>query len=343
MSLFFNDLLIRMKTHPQPIYELDPLNDTDWIQLSENEIRDLVDFAILHQPKVFLRSENKTLDLLTLLLSMGTQSDVYQKDPFLGYKDERIESYIIEQAKIRVKSLKKYRSKSAVFGLSGNPPTMNHLIFIQHLIQRYETTHIILNASSPLKNPNDYVSGEVRFEMLQAMLQAEHVNMQKCFIERLELDRAPPSRMIGTLSLLILKTEDSLVKKTLILGLDCLDGFQNWYHWAQYGELCELKFYPRIGMVIDLRRTFESLRLIINQNINVTLVYNLPEQKVLYDKINALLGYKITILEENIALFQGSSTELRAYYAANAFKHNKLPPNIHPMVDDIIKRRKLFW
>src|SRR3990167_1920726 len=103
------------------------------IQLEEVDIAFLVDLAITTNVSIPLN--NKSIDLLTLLIDLGTapfdQQTASAFDPILGKKDARIEHSIIQAA------IKCQRSQSetfssvahaVIYGLSGNPPTKNHLL-----------------------------------------------------------------------------------------------------------------------------------------------------------------------------------------------------------------------
>lgn len=329
---------------PCGLYHLHELPDKKPIVLSDADIRLLVEFALLYKPKVTLHPSRKTIDLLTLLISIGTELPLNKDnvDKYLGRKDNRIETYIIEQAIQRVEATGFGVANTVVFGLSGNPPTINHLIYIQHLMMVYDTVHLILNAQSPLKDSTNYLDAETRLEMLQTMLTAEHVDSVRCKLERLEIDRDPPSRMIATISLLLLNSNLNQ-RVTLALGLDALPDFSQWYKWSQYGALCDIKFYPRQGVTIDAEQLSTALAELLNNKMNVTLVYHSEEQKKAYELIAIPLDKKrLALSEEIIPTFQGSSTELRDYYGPENADNTQIPPNIHPVVDQLIRARGLY-
>ena len=277
-------------------------------------------------------------------MSVGTElpPDQDNSDNFLGRKDNRIETYIIEKATERTKEARHDAPNAVVFGLSGNPPTINHLVYINHLMTEYKTVYTIINAQSPLKDPKSYLHAETRLKMLQKMLEAERVDPERCKIERLEIDRAPPSRMIATISLLILHS-DLNTRFTLALGLDGLVDFSKWYKWQQYGDLCDIKFYPRQGVTIDADEITTTLTAMLNNNINVTLVYNSAEQKHAYETIQiSLSDRRLSLSEEIIPTFDGSATELREYYGPNHPDNTQIHRNIHPVVDAFIREQELY-
>jgi nicotinate (nicotinamide) nucleotide adenylyltransferase len=192
----------------------------------------------------------------------------------------------------------KTQLNTIVFGLSGNPPTQNHLLFIQHLLslKNYDLVRVVLNAQSPLKSPDHYISPEARFELLQTMLKSAQVDLSRCVLERLELERPPPSRMIETLSALSArsKQQDISEKTTLVLGLDALMQFTDWYQWEQYATVCKIKFYPREHLKIAAEDIAQQLVILKKAGIQATLVSR---------------------EDETLPMVAGSATEARLYYA----------------------------
>ena len=63
----------------------------------------------------------------------------------------------------------------------------------------------------------------------------------QCDLSRIEVDRVAPSRMVVTMSILNLLADDNETFR-LVLGMDALPKFTGWYHWAQLGQLCQIKF-----------------------------------------------------------------------------------------------------
>ncbi len=263
--MYFEDLMDAIKHElPEKIYHLNELQTGEPFVLSDKDIELVVDFAIAHQPQITLLPTQNTVDLLTLLMSMGTELPGNpNRDKFLGKKDQRIEECIIQRAIERIQSLENSTAHAAVFGLSGNPPTVNHLVYIKHLLTIHDDLHVVINAQSPLKDAQSYTAAETRLFMLKKMLEAEHLDGEHCKVERLEIDRDPPSRMIATLSLLVLMNANT--KFTLILGLDGLMDFHKWYKWRQYGSLCDIKFYPREGLAMDVEKITASLQRLLDE------------------------------------------------------------------------------
>jgi len=171
-------------------------------KLSSAEVAILIELAI----------KNHSERLLVALASMGTvelMSDNTIKDPvepLIGQRDSTIETALIAKA-LALQSAKekdKERPCRYVYGLSGNPPTLNHLHFIEHLVRDGEAT-VVLNAQSPLKALDSYVEPNLRFDMLHLMIDSlDEYSKSRCTLSRLEIDRPPPSRMVVTMSLLTL-------------------------------------------------------------------------------------------------------------------------------------------
>ncbi|MDF1646190.1 MAG: hypothetical protein P1U61_04295 [Legionellaceae bacterium] len=212
--------------------------------------------------------------------------------------------------------------KTIVFGLSGNPPTKNHLLFIQHLLslKTYDLVRVVLNAQSPLKSFQGYIPAEGRFELLKAMLDFESVDFNRCILERLELERPPPSYMIDTLSALISRAKQQGIdeKITLALGLDALKQFTRWYQWDTYGTLCEVKFYPRVGEEMPLKDVNTSLSPLHEAGIQASVV---------------------SFEDEKPHMVAGSSTAARAYYAAGMTGR---PDGITEVVDKLIREKGYY-
>lgn len=343
--MYLNELLnVITSQTPQEIYFLNPWNKPQPLKLSNEEILVLVDFAIQHQPKIQI-NDDKKVEFLTLLMSMGTdfpseKSDHF--DPWIGRKDSRFENVIIERAlaKMTLQNTQKSHITHGVFGLSGNPPTLNHLHYVQHLLTKYTQLHVILNAQSTLKDSKDYPPAETRLDMLGIMLRAENISSEHCILERLEIDRDPPSRMISTLSLLILKSSNQ-VNFVLSLGLDALFQFTRWYRWKDYAHLCEIKIYPRQGIFYEEEQLTHILQELLSEGLNITLVANSSKLKNQYQRVcNLIDSEKLQFTEESIPTFEGSATELRDYYAIR--EHDALPPNIHPCIDEYIRAHELY-
>jgi nicotinate (nicotinamide) nucleotide adenylyltransferase len=216
----------------------------------------------------------------------------------------------------------KTQLKSIVFGLSGNPPTKNHLLFIQHLLslKNYDVVRVVLNAQSPLKSLENYISPEARFELLQAMLEAAKVDFNRCVLERLELLRPPPSRMIDTLNALIARSKQQNIaeKMTLVLGLDALMQFTDWYQWDTYADVCEIKFYPRDNLKLAPAKITQQLNLLQTAGIKVILVSR---------------------EDEMLPMVAGSATAARLHYASGM---QGRPEGITKAVDQLIREHGYY-
>ncbi|MDF1678425.1 MAG: hypothetical protein P1U32_07010 [Legionellaceae bacterium] len=209
--------------------------------------------------------------------------------------------------------------KTLVFGLSGNPPTKNHLLFIQHLLtlEGYDLVRVILSAQSPLKPLQDYIPPEARFKMLNAMLEVAGVDWRRCVLERLELDRPPPSYMKETLRALIERARKADIEEhiTLVLGLDALNTLTDWYAWQDLGALCEIQFYPRGDVVMP--------------------------QSAIYEKLQVLqdAGIQASVVTRETDMVAGSATHARLYYAAGK---SGIPQGITPEVDQLIRAKGYY-
>jgi nicotinate (nicotinamide) nucleotide adenylyltransferase len=246
---------------------------------------------------------------------------------------------LIEQAQARYAMRNPALSKNvAVFGFSANPPTKNHLAFINHLAQHYDQVLVIPTNQSTFKKQDDYAPVASRIRMTEALLEeTQHKN--KCELNRSEVDRAPPSRMVDTLSNLILQSNN--INFTLALGFDGLTSFTKWYHWNDFSQLCEVKFYPRPGPEGEItpEEMHEALSALLTPEapqtpMSLSLVFESEEKKAPFDAIlNQFipLGLKVSI--ENVAMRAGSATDIREFYQTH---HNQKHPGVTQAVHDII-------
>ena len=209
--------------------------------------------------------------------------------------------------------------KSIVFGLSGNPPTQNHLLFIQHLLRLdgYNLLRVVLSAQSPLKSLEEYLPAESRFELLKTMLESAAIDWNRCVLERLELERPPPSRMFDTLNALIARSKQQGIFEqiTLVLGLDALKQFTDWYQWDSLGELCEIQFYPREDEMMSFDEITAKLR-------------------VLHDA-----GIKASVVSRKADMLAGSASKARAHYASG---RSDIPEGITEVVDKLIREHGYY-
>ena len=331
---------------PISAYELE--ESTNLLSLSDDDIKQLVDFSIVHKPQVKLLTSGKMVDFLTMLMSMGTEQDPQKsdnKDNYIGRKDVRIERYIIQKALEKAASRERNLRTEGILGLSANPPTINHGLYIQHLMKIYSTLRIIINAQSPLKDgPHGlYQSGEARLEMLNVMLSSQGITLEEngLVLETIEIDRDPPSRAIATLALLLLKSNDA-PNYSLILGLDGLFSFTRWYRWNDFAQLCEIKIYPRSSLHYTQQEWYEAVNTLINNGQKLTLIANTPELKREYEAICRSIGNDLLTCEfEEIATFEGSATDVRKFYE-NASHEDEIHPNVSESVHKIILEKNYY-
>jgi|GEM_PF-6930929 len=273
----------------------------------EATISSLVQLACTH--KIEIPVADKSIDLLVALLDMGPEA----------------EAEVIREAHACRAQQPDTLPSSAIFGFSGNPPTENHFLFIQHLLNTlpaYARVYTILNAASPLKsNPSDYsyIPTEGRIEMKRAGLEATGLaDNPRCIDETIETDRGAPSRMVATLSAMILRAERDNVPEayTLALGMDALLSFKRWYKFEDILGLCVIKFYPRADENLsheEMQYALEELRNIYPEaKLSIAPVANIPA---------------------------GSATAAREYYQAG---HAGPPPGILPEVDRIMRKHGYY-
>ena len=301
-------------------------------QLTSAEISTLVDMAI--EKKIKINFQYRQINLLTLLLSTGTVVTTPDVFSILEQKDASIEQHIIHKAIIKNQQTSHHplEKKSVVFGLSGNPPTHNHALFIEHLADTYDNSvHVVLNALNPLKK--GAVDPEIRYEMLTTLL-VERGLSKRCQVERLEIDRCAPSRMVATMSALVLMSEPH-THFTLALGWDGLKTFTKWYNWVKLSRLCEIAFYSRPGEFMDRDAMKNWLKPLKNAAARIKIIFATEAQHAHFH--SACEGICTRI--EPIKTEKGSSTEARLAYADGALL---APPGISPGVDAIVRAHGLY-
>lgn len=295
-------------------------------------------------------------NLLMALASMGTVSlnDGEQKptpDAWIGLRDKRIEDALIQKALIKSDAFKRIdtpRPSSFVYGLSGNPPTLDHLRFIKYLLDDQSAQLVVvLNAQSPLKALDSYVDGALRLTFLEMMLSDDSFPKSyraRCHLSHLEIDRAPPSRMVVTQSILTLVSRTS-ERYTLILGLDGLKEFTTWYQWRALLTLCDIKFFPRPGQAIDTHAIKGYLDKIGAEfSSNIHMVFNTEREKSDFLAIAPRYSASVAIMPD---LSPHSATVVREAYKHHALDNTPksdipCPDNIHPRVHKAILEHGLF-
>lgn len=312
------------------------------IQLLDEEINCLVDLISLHEPS------------LLQFISMGTATNNADEniDPMLGVKDPRIEQAIIAKAIEKQHQLERLSHKPAVkkaiFGLSGNPPTLNHLAMIKHLCQNqaYDLTLAIINAQSTLKAKSDYANAADRYAMLQNMLQTSDIDPSKYQLSRIEIDRTSPSRMVVSLSALILLSSERQ-KLDLILGRDALtlkNGRSNltyWYGFENLGKLCHIKFYPREGEELSISEMAQAITPLLENNISFSLVFRNEVTKNVYaTELSGQLDVSAIKFEvATLTTTKGSATEIRNHYKTGL---SGCPEGLSEINDCYIREKELF-
>ena len=298
-----------------------------------------------------LARKHKSEQLLIALANMGTvELDIEKNikdpsDPFIGRRDEAIEAAIISKA-METQARKddgEEQMSRVVYGLSGNPPTLNHRRFIEHLLKQGDVT-VVLNRQSPLKSPDSYVAQDIRFEMLKSMIdKLDEGDKRKCNLSRLEIDRLPPSRMVVTMSILTLLSQKN-EQFILALGLDALSSFRHWYQWQALGRLCNIKFFNRPGETMSDSDIEANLQLLDEGGVrNTHIVFNDGKKcRAFMESYSTRSASPAEIPD----ITEGSATQVRAYYRKRRdYDLEPLPPrelNVDETVHGLIQRYGLF-
>jgi len=312
--------------------------------LSLDEIDRLIDLAVAKRSEKFLIA----------LAGLGT----YDKtlgwyDPIIGKKDPGVETRIIDKALARrqTKATSAEPQYRTVYGLSGNPPTLNHFHFIRYLISESRLpVKVILNAQSPLKTAKEYAHQTLRLQMLEVMmadLNAE--DRVKCELSRIEVDRVAPSRMVVTMSILNLLANDNETFR-LVLGMDALPKFNGWYHWSELGQLCQIKFYQRQGEAIDNQLMVSALDALQQGAVHdVHMVFNDDNQRQAFLNACPTFAAKHASVASIPDISEGSATQIRNQYlqwgdASPEMLTQDLQKtlNLHPGVHQVIVENNCY-
>ena len=330
-----------------------PTQDRPIILSQESYIK-LVDIAISEQ-LILTTAKGKSASLLTILIGMGTSqcpivsSNPANHDEYLGQKDPRIEAYIATRAKDEIARRQQaaidHTKHIAVFGSSMNPPTDNHITFIKHLIHSGYFVEVLPNAASPLKTPAQYAPPWDRYEMICLALQerTKDIPATQYHVSTVEIERPAPSRMFMTLCALILLSEPD-TKFTLMLTLDDnLEGFHKWYKWSEFGELCDIQFYPRPGVTETIAPEVirSQLNKLLKTGTHVIIPYYSDTEK---EALQSLLGSEIAgqiewRKEEELQTTEGSSSIIRDQLKAMP---DECPSGLSTTVYQYILDRRLY-
>ena len=183
--------------------------------------------------------------------------------------------------------------------------------------------------------------------MLRNLFEDHAIDLTRCSFDRLEIDRAPPSRMIATISALILMS-DIHEQITLVLGRDALTldkngqpTFMRWYAWDQYPALCSFKIYPRDGEELPIDDMIQALEQLQEKGLHITLVFKSEAEKNQYaDALHTSIDFDEShCVVEAIPTMEGSATAIRAFYRAG---HAGVPDGMTEANDTLIRSHGLF-
>ncbi|PJD93054.1 MAG: hypothetical protein CK424_03375 [Legionella sp.] len=289
------------------------LKTSDSPFFNEVDLRFLIDLVV--QYPFFLPDESQRPALLKCL--------------DLAIEDHRIESYVIDKAKTMVDIQNQKSLKNVVlFGASFNPTTLGHIEFIRLLLQghpdTYDFVRLIPTGQSPLKNAKAYASISDRVHILQMMLAAhiDTTDRQRLSIERIEIDRSPPSRMVVTLSAMVLLRQGQ-ERYTLACGYDHVTQLSNWYRWQDLKDLCSFVFYPRQGITLLTEYHLACLLTLCRAGFSVKIVFSDSDKKVAFYEFCRVhldmaqmdwMSHVMLVDDPAVSIMPSSATSIRAHY-----------------------------
>ncbi len=274
----------------------------------------------------------------------------------LAVSDIRIESYVIEKAIHVMRDCMRIPAKKvAIFGASFNPTTQGHIDLIQLLLQghpdAYDLVRLMPAGQSPLKPAHQYAASTHRLHMLRMMLDAHVEPNDRCrlCVEHLEVDRSAPSRMVVTLSALVL-LHHGHERYTLACGYDHVIQLSQWYRWQDLKHLCELVFYPRQGVSLVTEQHAWCLSALSQAGIGLKIIFSDAAQRVAFyefcrthlDTLQMTWIAKITLVDDpKVRITSGSATAIRAYYQ-QAQTHEAIPVGLTPEVHRYILKHRCY-
>ncbi|HVT63356.1 MAG TPA: hypothetical protein VHD33_07730, partial [Legionellaceae bacterium] len=235
------------------------------------------------------------------------------------------------------------QKKVAIFGASFNPVTVGHMDFIRVLLREpFASIRIIPAAQSPLKSKNEYASVTDRLAMLQMSLKSQFdvKDQSRLCIERLELDRAAPSRMVVTLVALILLKQAS-ERYTLACGYDHFSQMTQWYRWQTLAGLCQLAFYPREKISIVNEVHVAHLKQLCQAGFQISIIFLEQETKAAFaalcsqdPELTALMSTVDLRCDPCAYIRWSSATDIRAYYqlSSEVIAPEGMIPEVHDYI-----------
>ena len=136
----------------------------------------------------------------------------------------------------------KHKRVGLFFG-SFNPIHNGHLILAELIVEKasLDECWLILSPHNPHKKRSSLLHQNHRLFFIQEAL----INHPKIKINTIEFRLPTPNYTINTL--IHLKKKNPEIDFSLIMGMDNLEGFQQWRRPEEILELAKILVYPRIG------------------------------------------------------------------------------------------------
>ena len=256
------------------------------------------------------------------------------------YANFRLENALVSRA-IRLKKRVHASQRVMIYGSSFNPTTSGHVDFIRLLLQKHASVCLLPAGQSPLKSVQDYASVADRLNILNRVLQSEftYLDRERIRVETIELTCRTPSWTVLTLTACILQhqAQESYI---LACGYDHLLQMQRWYRWSDLANLCDMHFYPRVGIDILTPQAIDNCVALGRTGMQFTIVFlELLQQQAFQELWHTYLSEKgLTALSQQLTLHYdpsakiraSSATDIRTVYQNGDFNQTEVPDGICP-------------
>ena len=177
--------------------------------------------------------------------------------------------------------------KIGVFGGTFDPPHIGHENIIAKLIDKFDKVIIIPSKKTPQKKEPPLADSLHRMRMLSM---CSFVDNPNCMISNYEImSKNSPSYAIDTIK--YIKNEFKESDIYIVIGLDQLNNFNNWYKSEQILDIAKIICFNRPGVITDEE--------VIDCEFIDSFNYNISSSDIRSSVLNNNKNFKIMV-DENI-------------------------------------------